>query len=72
MIRHFSVGKKHHDVPDQSAAEPTELTIEEYHQKSDAYIDSMVEALENMAEQREDMDVEYHVQSSLLHQYIEN
>lgn len=66
IVRHFSAKAKYHSVADQLASEPADLTISEYHQKSDAYIDSVVEALEDMAEQREEIDVEYHVYSSSL------
>jgi len=40
---------------------PTPLTPEKYHTLSDAYIDALVTQLEELQEQREDVDVEYSV-----------
>jgi len=42
-----------------TAAVPTEISIEEYHQVSDAYMDIVVAKLEQLQEQREDVDVEF-------------
>lgn len=44
-----------------NAAEPTEITIEEYHQVSDAYMDNILAKLEQLQEAREDVDVEFSV-----------
>lgn len=44
-----------------TSLEPKELTIEEYHDTSDLYIDNLVAKLEELAEEREDVDVEYSV-----------
>jgi frataxin len=43
------------------AAEPTEITMEEYHQVSDAYMDNVMAKLEQLQEAREDVDVEFSV-----------
>lgn len=47
-----------------AANEPTPISIDEYHKLSDAYIDTLVAQLEEMQEEREDVDVEYSVCSS--------
>jgi frataxin len=44
-----------------SAAEPTEITLEEYHQVADACMDTIVAKLEQLQETREDVDVEFSV-----------
>jgi frataxin len=44
-----------------TAPSPTEVTMEEYHQASDAYMDTIVAKLEQLQEQREDVDVEFSV-----------
>jgi hypothetical protein len=44
-------------------AQPVNLTDGEYHKIADNYIDVLVEALEDMQETKEDMDVEYHVRN---------
>lgn len=44
-----------------TAPSPTEITVEEYHQASDAYMDTIVAKLEQLQEQREDVDVEFSV-----------
>ncbi len=46
-----------------SASQPTEISIEEYHQVSDAYMDTVVAKLEQLQEQREDVDVEFSVRN---------
>lgn len=43
--------------------EPTPISTDEYHKLSDAYIDTLVSQLEEMQEEREDVDVEYSVRS---------
>ena len=40
---------------------PTPISPDEYHKRSDAYIDTLVAQLEEMQEEREDIDVEYSV-----------
>jgi frataxin len=42
-------------------AAPLELSIERYNQLSDEYIDAIVSKLEELQEEREDVDVEYSV-----------
>ena len=42
-------------------AAPVELSNEEYNQLSDDYMDSIVNKLEELQEEREDVDVEYSV-----------
>lgn len=42
-----------------------ELTQEQYNELSDEYMDTMVEKLEELQEEREDVDVEYSVRSYL-------
>jgi len=39
--------------------EPTEISIEEYHEISDAYLDNIVAKLEQLQEARDDVDVEF-------------
>ncbi len=41
--------------------EPTEITIEEYHELSDSYLDNIVAKLEQLQEARDDVDVEFSV-----------
>lgn len=43
------------------APSPTPLSTDEYHTRSDAYIDALLAQLEAMQEEREDVDVEYSV-----------
>ena len=43
------------------ATEPSPLSIDQFHKFSDAYIDTLVAKLEEMQEEREDVDVEYSV-----------
>ena len=47
-----------------TAAQPAELTIEEYHKLSDEYIDAVVSRMEQLQEERDDVDVEYSVTNS--------
>lgn len=47
--------------PEPKAQEPTELTIEEYHEAADTCIDRLVATFEELQEAREDVDVEYSV-----------
>jgi frataxin len=44
-----------------TATSPTDLTNEEYHEVADRYMDKMVAALEELQEDREDVDVEFSV-----------
>ncbi|MCJ1453553.1 Mitochondrial chaperone Frataxin [Mycoblastus sanguinarius] len=39
--------------------EPSAISVDEYHKLSDAYIDTLVSHLEELQEEREDVDVEY-------------
>jgi frataxin len=62
-----------HPKPAESntrAASPAELTIEEYHKLSDEYIDAVVSRMEQLQEERDDVDVEYSVSISLLQPYL--
>ena len=45
-------------------SQPTEISIEEFHSRSDAFLDSLVSKLEAMQEERDDVDVEYTVRLS--------
>jgi frataxin len=47
--------------PEAKPQEPTELTIEEYHEVADTCIDRLVATFEELQEAREDVDVEYSV-----------
>lgn len=47
--------------PESHATAPTEITIEEFHEAADTYIDQLVATLEELQEAREDVDVEYSV-----------
>jgi frataxin len=44
-----------------AVTEPTEITMEEYHQVSDEYMDALASKLEALQEAREDVDVEFSV-----------
>ena len=44
-------------------AQPAELTNEQYHELADAYMDSMVERMEQLQEEKDEVDVEYSVRS---------
>ena len=46
-------------------SEPAPLTIEEYHALSDSYIEGLLVQLEELQEEREDVDVEFSVGSLL-------
>lgn len=46
------------------ASEPTPLSIDDYHNCADAYIDALVAELEELQEEREEVDVEYSVSLS--------
>jgi len=46
------------ETPPAGAA-PVDLSIEQYNQLSDDYMDAIVEKLEELGEEREDVDVEY-------------
>jgi frataxin len=48
-----------------SPVQPAEITIEEYHELSDAFMDTMVEKMEQLQEERDDVDVEYSVGSQI-------
>ncbi|KAF2808913.1 Frataxin [Mytilinidion resinicola] len=41
------------------AKEPTDITYEEYHQHADAYLEELVNRLEQEQEKRQDLEVEY-------------
>ena len=49
-----------------TATAPTEISIEEYHQVSDDYMDTIVHKLEQLQEAREDVDVEFSVSFSFI------
>ncbi|KAH7357245.1 hypothetical protein BKA65DRAFT_592722 [Rhexocercosporidium sp. MPI-PUGE-AT-0058] len=42
-----------------SSSAPAEISIEEYHQLSDTYLNGVIEKLEQLQEEREEVDVEY-------------
>ncbi|KAG4411734.1 hypothetical protein IFR04_015123 [Cadophora malorum] len=42
-----------------SSSEPADISIEEYHELSDAYLNGLIEKLEQLQEEREEVDVEY-------------
>lgn len=44
-----------------TGAQPAVLTSEQYNELADAYMDSMVERMEQLQEERDDVDVEYSV-----------
>ena len=48
-------------VPQSYATSPSAISIDEYHERSDTYIDSLVAKLEEIQEEREDVDVAYSV-----------
>jgi hypothetical protein len=62
-IRKFSTSLHLRAAPPVAphATEPTPLSTDQYHKLSDAYIDILVAKLEQMQEEREDVDVEYSV-----------
>jgi frataxin len=41
--------------------QPAELTVAEYNELADAYMDAVVEKMEQLQEERDDVDVEYSV-----------
>lgn len=49
--------------PQQSgqAAPPAEISTEEYHQRADIFMDELVAKLEDLQEQRDDLEVDYSV-----------
>jgi frataxin len=47
----------HEETPSQK----TEITIEEYHEKADAFLDVLVTKLEQRQETKGDLDAEYSV-----------
>lgn len=51
----------------QSAQQPSILPIEKFHTLADTYIDNLVLHLEQLQEEREDVDVEYSVCPPSLH-----
>lgn len=63
----------HTDEPSPSNPEPdthkisipTEISNDEYHEHADRYLESVHERAEQLAENREDVDVEYSVSPSL-------
>ena len=48
-----------------SSSEPADISIEEYHELSDAYLNGLIEKLEQLQEEREEVDVEYSVSTFL-------
>jgi len=42
-----------------SSSEPADISIEEYHELSDTYLNGLIEKLEQLQEEREEVDVEY-------------
>lgn len=52
--------------PQTIASAPLDLTIEEYNELSDEYLNGLIEKLEEMAEEKEGIDVEYSVCGPLL------
>ena len=57
--------RHHSDASALHVAEPASISIETYHKRADAYIDTLVAALEELQERREEVDVEYSVSSFL-------
>lgn len=53
--------------PTSTSVEPMELTNEQYHEVADLYIDNLVAKLEQIQEEREDVDVEYSVFFPISH-----
>lgn len=47
--------------PEKRVSQPTDITTTEYHEVADRYIDHLVATLEELQEEREDVDVEYSV-----------
>lgn len=45
----------------ESPSAPAEISVEEYHELADAYLDTLMEKLEALQEEREEVDVEYSV-----------
>lgn len=45
----------------EHVAEPAHITIDEYHELADIYIDDLVSKLEQIQEEREDVDCDYSV-----------
>lgn len=60
--------------PEAKPSEPTELTIEEYHEAADNCIDRLVATFEELQEAREDVDVEYSVSlcSTVIQRHCSN
>ena len=46
---------------ERKIGEPAAITVDVYHKLSDAYIDALVAQLQELQEEREDVDVEYSV-----------
>ena len=46
---------------ERKIGEPAAITVDVYHKLSDAYIDALLAQLEELQEEREDVDVEYSV-----------
>ncbi|KAH7407151.1 hypothetical protein BKA64DRAFT_705562 [Cadophora sp. MPI-SDFR-AT-0126] len=42
-----------------SSSQPADITIEEYHELSDSYLNGLIEKLEQLQEERDEVDVEY-------------
>lgn len=58
------------NTTDTSDAGPANISIEQYHQLSDEYMDSIVAKLEELQEEREDVDVEYSVNFPIPHSLL--
>lgn len=50
-------------APTHHVSEPTPIEDEEYHERADEYLDEVVARVEELAESRDDVDVEYAVRS---------
>lgn len=49
-----------------TASGPADITIEHFHELADAYLEALIEKLEELQEETEEVDVEYSV-CALLH-----
>lgn len=61
--------KESEEIEDPKA--PTQVSIEEYNQLADAYLDELVTKLEGEAEKNPKLDVEYSVCIHLLPELVE-
>lgn len=53
--------------PNEQATAPTDISIEEYHQHADKYLDALVQKVEEMQETRQDIELDYSVRCTLLY-----